>query len=125
MAMSEEEKAIASGKDSTATKKPRARKVDKSQNDDVVMLTGEELRAQTSQNIGALASASVAPMLSATNRTATQMLALGTIQSMPQTVADATTLVSDFFDSYDSESLVFDLTMNLCPPQTQLMMTGA
>ena len=127
MAMTEEEKAIASGANvQTQTRKPRVGKADKVQNVDVVTLTGDELKQQTSQNIGALAKASITPMLNATNRTASQMLAVGVIQSMPQNIADATDYLTDFFDTYDSESLAFDLTMNSLPPQTQqLLMAGA
>jgi len=125
MAMTEEEKAIASGANvQTQTRKPRVGKADKVQNVDVVTLTGDELKQQTSQNIGALAKASITPMLNATNRTASQMLAVGVIQSMPQNIADATDYLTDFFDTYDSESLAFDLTMNSLPPQTQQLLTA-
>ena len=123
--MTDEEKAIANGTSVQVKAKTTRKKTDRSQNDDVVMLTGEELKAQTSKNIGELSKASSNSMLQATNRTTTQMLALGVIQSMPQNIADATDLVTDFFDSYDCENLALTLTMDSLPTQTQaLMLTG-
>ena len=78
MAMTDEEKAIANGTSVQVRAETTRKKTDRSQNDDVVMLTGEELKAQTSKNIGELSKASS--------------------NSMPQNIVDATDLVHQWYE---------------------------
>ena len=51
---------------------------------------------------------------------------LETVQSMPDILKDANAGLEDFFGSFDSETLAFDLTINQLPQSTQqALLTGS
>ena len=90
-----------------------------------VDMTADELRQQTSDHIGTLATSVSKPMMDAIRKTASQQIMLETVQSMPDILSDAHAGLEDFFDSFDSETLAFDLTMKQLPQKTQLALKAA
>ena len=103
-----------------------AKKSKKSANTKSVALTADELRQQTSEQIGALSSSVSKPMMAAIKKTASQKIMLETVQSMPDILKDANAGLEDFFGSFDSETLAFDLTMNQLTQSTQqALQTGS
>lgn len=105
---------------STEPKKTR-----KPSNKQSVALTADELRQQTSDQIGALSSSVSNPMMAAIKKTASQKIMLETVQSMPDILADANAGLEDFFGSFEPETLAFDLTMNQLPQSAQLALKAA
>ena len=104
-----------------APKKPSK----KAANTKSVSLTADELRQQTSDQIGALATSVSNPIMDAVKRTASQRIMLETIQAMPNILEDANAGLADFFGSFDSETLAFDLTTKQLPQTTQLALIGS
>ncbi len=97
----------------------------KSKNTKSVSLTADELKQQTSEQIGALATSVTNPMMAAVKKTASQKIMLETVQSMPDILADANAGLEDFFGSFEPETLAFDLTMNQLPQSAQLQLKAA
>ena len=97
----------------------------KSKNTKSVSLTADELKQQTSEQIGALATSVTNPMMAAVKKTASQKIMLETVQSMPDILADANAGLEDFFGSFEPETLAFDLTMNQLPQSAQLALKAA
>lgn len=64
-------------------------------------------------------------MMAAIKKTASQKIMLETVQSMPDILKDANAGLEDFFGSFDSETLAFDLTMDQLPQSTQLALAGS
>jgi hypothetical protein len=115
--MTEQELAAANAGKSSAPKKGKNAKS--------VALTADELKQQTSDQIGALSTSVSKPMMAAIKKTASQKIMLETVQSMPDILADANAGLEDFFDSFEPETLAFDLTMNQLPQTTQLALKAA
>lgn len=97
----------------------------KPSNKQSVALTADELRQQTSDQIGALSTSVSVPMMAAIKKTASQKIMLETVQSMPDILADANAGLEDFFGSFEPETLAFDLTMNQLPQSAQLALKAA
>ena len=106
-----------------ATSEPK--KTRKAANTRGVKLTADELRQQTSDQIGSLATSVSNPMMAAIKKTATQRIMLETVQSVPDILADANAGLEDFFASFEPETLAGDLTMNLLPQSAQLILRSA
>ena len=118
----EQKKAMTEGAAST----PQSPKPDKKgKNTKSVALTADELKQQTSEQIGALSTSVSKPMMAAIKKTASQKIMLETVQAMPDILADANAGLEDFFDSFEPETLAFDLTMNQLPQSTQLALKAA
>jgi hypothetical protein len=118
--MTEQELAAANAGKTSAPKTDKKNKNTKS-----VSLTADELRQQTSEQIGALAGSVSTPMMAVIKKTASQKIMLETVQSMPGILADANAGLEDFFDSFEPETLAFDLTMNQLPQSAQLQLKAA
>ena len=118
--MTEQEKEAMKQGQSTEPKKTR-----KPSNKQSVALTANELKQQTSDQIGALSTSVSNPMMAAIKKTASQKIMLETVQSMPDILADANAGLEDFFGSFEPETLAFDLTMNQLPQSAQLALKAA
>ena len=83
------------------------KKTRKPSNKQSVALTADELKQQTSDQIGALSTSVSNPMMAAIKKTASQKIMLETVQSMPDILADANAGLEDFFGSFEPETLAF------------------
>lgn len=101
------------------------KKTRKVSNTKSVAMTADELKQQTVDQIGALATSVSKPMMDAVKRTASQKIMLETVQSIPDILSDANAGLEDFFGSFDCETLAFDLTMNQLPQSAQLALKAA
>lgn len=97
----------------------------KGKNSKSIALTADELKQQTSDQIGVLSTSVSKPMMAAIKKTASQKIMLETVQSMPDILADANAGLEDFFGSFEPETLAFDLTMNQLPQSAQLALKAA
>ena len=118
-----EKEAMKQGQSNAPSSAPKSDK--KGKNAKSVALTADELKQQTSDQIGALSTSVSKPMMAAIKKTASQKIMLETVQSMPDILADANAGLEDFFDSFEPETLAFDLTMNQLPQTTQLALKAA
>jgi len=116
-----EQEAMKLGQESVPTKRSNKKRTTV----DSVALTADELKQQTSEQIGSLASSVAKPMMAAVKKTAAQKIMLETVQSMPEILLEANAGLEDFFDSFDSETLAFDLTMDQLPQSAQLALKAA
>ena len=119
----QEKEAMRQGQSNAPSTAPKSDK--KSKNTKSVSLTADELKQQTSEQIGALATSVTNPMMAAVKKTASQKIMLETVQSMPDILADANAGLEDFFGSFEPETLAFDLTMNQLPQSAQLQLKAA
>jgi hypothetical protein len=101
------------------------KKTRKQNNKQSISLTADELKQQTSDQIGALATSVTNPMMAAVKKTASQKIMLETVQAIPDILADADAGLADFFGSFEPEALAFDLTMNQLPQTAQLALKAA
>ena len=121
--MTEAEKEAQKQGQSSTTTAPKADK--KVRNTKSLSLTADELKQQTSEQIGALATSVSKPMMAAIKKTAEQKIMLETVQAMPEILTNASAGLEDFFASFDCETLAFDLTMNQLPQSAQLALKAA